>query len=463
MTIGGGLSPESGVQPSVLRAIGLTTIVTSLGYGVTLLQQVLYARTLGVNVETDALGASLAWVIGTTGFVGTTLASIFLPQFVRESRRDPVGALELRRRTTSIAIALGGFLMLVTALAAPTIGAILTPGAQNETQPTLARLLTLGAPLEVIWPLIWLAVSTVNARERYVLAAASALLPPIPVIVLLFAGAPTVDGVMLAYTLGALLQLAMLWGLEAESRPKVGPPGKTDIGRGLIPVGAAFALLALVPLEVRGIASLHGEGAVAIADYASRLVLAGQQVLLSGLLAVTFTRWSRDASAQRASPLDSMERTLTLVGLAGVLVAILLPVVSVDLTRLVFAGGRFTSSDAVDVGTFIGWMAPGVAGHMVLMLATRGLLADRRLAPLLVAAASAALVVPIIGLVAQDVWGLYGAAAGYSAGYVIAAAVAATAIWRRRTSPDSPADSGSDYASAVPRSYSLSVWDLESA
>ena len=107
MTIGGGLSPESGVQPSVLRAIGLTTIVTSLGYGVTLLQQVLYARTLGVNVETDALGASLAWVIGTTGFVGTTLASIFLPQFVRESRRDPVGALELRRRRAVEDVAVG--------------------------------------------------------------------------------------------------------------------------------------------------------------------------------------------------------------------------------------------------------------------------------------------------------------------------------------------------------------------
>jgi peptidoglycan biosynthesis protein MviN/MurJ (putative lipid II flippase) len=199
--------------------------------------------------------------------------------------------------------------------------------------------------------------------------------------------------------------------------------------RDLLPVGLAFALVSLVPLEVRGLASLHGTGAVAVADYASRLVLAGQQVLLSGLLAVTFTRWSRGAASdQSVAAIDSVRRTLMWVAAAGVATLVVLPLLAVDLTRLVFAGGRFTEADASAVGSFIAWMAPGIAGHMMLMVALRALFAEGRVRPVVVAAASAAVLVAVVGMVGDSLWGLNGVAAGYSAGYVAAGLLGYAAV-----------------------------------
>jgi putative peptidoglycan lipid II flippase len=460
---GGGKAPEYNDKRTVVRAIGFTTVVTAIGYGITLLQQILYARTLGVNADTDALGATLAWAIGTTGFVGTSLASVFVPGYVRESRQDPVRALRARRRATFITICVGGTLMLTTAFAAPFLASVLAPGVGADQQAKLVTLLRIAAPLEIIWPIFWLAVSVVNARERYVLAAASTVIPPIPVILLLLAGRPTVESVIVAYIVGAMLQVLTLWGVDRDSRPALGISGSNQLGRHMVPVAAAFGFLSLIPLEVRGLASLQGTGAVAVADYASRLVLAGQQVMLSGLLAVTFTRWSKGRLTETRSRLDSMERTVLVVATIGVVVAFALPLVSVELTRIVFAGGRFTYADAADVGTFIGWMAPGIGAHMVLMGALRGLLARGRTRPVVIAGASAAIATLATGWLAQRWLGVHGVAVGYSAGYLVAAAVLLVAVWGRRPMALFAQNGEPETPPQLPREPSLIVPGMESA
>ena len=435
MTSGTAPLPEAKGQGSLARAIGLTTLITAVGYAVTLVQQILYARSLGVSADADALGAALAWAVGTTGLVGTTLATVFLPRYVRAMQAGE--ARHLRSGASLVAVLVGSGLAGVTFAAAPVLAAALAPGGADETRGTLANLLRMAAPLELIWPLIWLAVGTANARERYALAAGSALLPPVPVIALLLTNSATVDVIALGYVAGTVLQLGALWAFERESRPlfEVGP-GQAfgSMARDLLPVGLAFALLSLVPLEVRGLASLHGIGAVAVADYASRLVLAGQQVVLSGLLAVTFTRWSaRAASGRATAAIESASRTLAWVAVAGVAMVAIIPLVAGDLTRLAFAGGHFTEADASTVGSFISWMAPGVAGHMMLMVALRALFAERRLLPVVVAAASAAALVVVVGTVGDSLWGLNGVAAGYSAGYLAAGFIGYTAVRRAGT------------------------------
>jgi putative peptidoglycan lipid II flippase len=430
VTSGAAPLSEANGQGSVATAIGLTTLITAAGYAVTLVQQALYARALGVNADTDALGAALAWAVGTTGLVGTTLATVFLPRYVRA--RQTTDAVHLRSSATWIALAVGGGLALLTFVGAPILAGVLTPGGAGATKEALASLLRLTTPLELTWPLVWLAVSAANARERYALAAASALLPPLPVIAILLAGSATVDVVALGYVSGTVLQLVATWALEPESRPVLGviPRKKlASITRDLLPVGLAYALLSLVPLEVRGLASLHGTGAVAVADYASRLVLAGQQVLLSGLLAVTFTRWSAGPAPEKSvSAVDSVNRTLLWVALVGAAAVIVVPLVAVDLTRLVFTGGRFSQADASAVGLFIAWMAPGVAGHMMLMVALRALFAEGRIRPVMVAGATAVVVVGVVGTVGDSLWGLNGVAAGYSAGYLAAGLLGYVAV-----------------------------------
>lgn len=415
---------------SVASAIGLTTLITAAGYAVTLFQQALYARELGVNADTDALGAALAWAVGTTGLVGTTLATVFLPRYVRAGSTGD--AASLRSTATWIALGVGGGLGVLTFAAAPLLAGALAPGGGDDTRETLAKLLRLAAPLELTWPLVWLAVSAANARERYALAAATALLPPLPVMALLLTGSATVDVIALGYVAGTGLQLVAIWAFERESRPalRVRPRHAfRSMARDLVPVGVAFGLLSLIPLEVRGLASLHGIGALAVADYASRLVLAGQQVLLSGLLAVTFTRWSgRSASDEATAASESVGRTLLWVAAAGASIALILPLFAVDLTRILLAGGSFTQADASAVGLFIGLMAPGVAGHMMLMVALRALFAEDRVRPVIAAAATAAVVVVAVGTVGDSLWGLNGVAAGYSAGYLAAGLIGYAAV-----------------------------------
>ncbi len=431
MTTERGTLLATGSGSSAAKAVGLTTVITALVYAVTLLQQVLYARALGVSADTDALGAALAWAVGTTGLVGTTLATVYLPRFVRAAHAGPE-AIALRTQATTIALVVAAALLAVTVLGAPLVATLLAPGGDAVRRETLAGLLRISAPLEVTWPLVWLALGAANARERYVLAAATAMLAPLPVIAILLTGSPNVQLVAIAYVGGTILQLAALWGLVPASRPVLARSASPSqiAARDLLSVGIVFALLSLIPFEVRGLASLHGVGAIAIADYASRLVLAGQQVLLSGLLAVTFTRWSRSPDAPSAAAIDSVQRTLVLVGFVGVATILVLPVVAVDLTRIVLGGGRFGSADADAVGTFVAWMAPGIAGHMLLMVAVRALFAADRIGPLIAAATAAVSITLVVGVLAQVVWGLTGVAAGYSAGYLAAAAVA---VWAART------------------------------
>lgn len=419
---------------SVAKAIGLTTAATAIGYAITLLQQVLYARSLGVSADSDALGAALTWAVGTTGPVGTTLAMVFLPRYVRATKASGETAA-IRSRATAIALVVGFLMLVVTLVGAPWLAGILVPGGDDARRETLVGLLRIAAPLEVTWPLIYVAISGANARERYLLAAGSFILPPLPVIGLLLIGAASVQLVALAYVGGTVLQLAALWVIEPESRPHLGAPSAglaIRLRQDILPVGLAFGVLSLLPLEVRGLASGHGVGAIAISDYASRLVVAGQQVLLSGLLAVTFTRWSRRVEGEPGAGIDSVERTLLLVGAAGVVIAALLPLVSVSVIRVIFGGGSFHEGDAEAVGTFVVWMGPGIAGQMVLTVALRALLATDRHAPLLVACAAAVVVALVVGAAGQSIWGLNGVAAGYSAGYLVAAAIAVWAIRNER-------------------------------
>lgn len=432
MTTNGRTADGSPASRSALRAIGLTTAATVLGYAVTLLQQAIYARSLGVSAETDSLGAALAWAVGTTGPVGTTLATVFLPRYVRAANL-PDERKRLRVRATTVALGVGIAMALATNIGAPWLAAVLIPGGETTHRETLADLLRIAAPLEITWPLVWVTVSTANARERYVLAAASMVLPPLPVIGVLLTGTTTVEAVAVAYVAGTILQLLALWTIEPDSRPLIRAVGKPEgsFARDLVPVGAAMGLLSLISLEVRSLASLHVTGDVAIADYASRLVIAGQQILLSGLLAVTFTRWSSGSDPGRpVTAIDSARRTLGWVAIAGVILIAALPLLAVPLTQLAFVGGRFTESDASVVGTFIGWMGPGVAGHMLLMVALRALFAEGRVRPVILAAVAACTTVLVVGLVGQAPWGLNGVAVAYSAAYLAAGTIACVAVLR---------------------------------
>src|SRR5262249_10259413 len=141
-------------------------------------------------------------------------------RFVRAAH-DVDAEASLRAQATTVALVVGSGVLFVTFVGAQGLATVLAPGGDDARRDTLTWLLRIASPLEITWPLVWLAVSAVNARERYVLAAASAILPPIPVIALFASGSATVQLVVAAYVVGTVLQVAVLWWLEPHSRPLV--------------------------------------------------------------------------------------------------------------------------------------------------------------------------------------------------------------------------------------------------
>ncbi len=427
---------------SATRSVALATVATFVGYAVTLLQQVLFARALGVDAQTDALAAALAWGVGTSGPVGAALASVALPAYVQAwASGDEQRARASIQASAGVGLAAALLLAVVTFLAADPLSSALAPGLVGGDRERLAGLLRLTAPLEFLWILVWLTVARANARERYVLAAASFAIPPVPVI-LTFVLSPnaTVEEVALAYIFGAALQVALVAasvGSLGDLRPSLRSATARRLIRRLIPVGLAFGLMSIAGLVLRGVASLQGPGAVATADYASRLVIAGEQIILSGLLAVVFTRWSHEAGAVGSAATVAVAEAGGAWSVQGAVlrmlgpvigVAFLLPIVAPPLVAILFQGGRFDAEDAGAVARFLGWMSAGVAAHMLVLLAVRALLAAGRFIILSVVGAVAVVTMWGVGLVAGSSMGLDGVALAYAVGWIAAAAVSLLAL-----------------------------------
>lgn len=419
---GEGAEGAYGPRPSVARSIGLTTVATGLVYATTLLQQALYGRALGVNADTDVLATGLAWGVATTGLVGTTLTSVLLPAFVRAIHAGETHRQSVLRNGWALALAVAAMLMVATFVGAGVLADALGPGLPPGDREHLADVLRLTSPLQLIWIASWMGVSIANASERYVLAAASAILPPLPVVAMFALSRPRVDDVALAYVVGAALQLVVL-GI-AGRRAFAGVAGAPDLRalrplvRRLAMVGAAFAMMGAIPIVVRAIASQGRAGDVAVADYASRLALAGEQLVLSGLLAVIFTRWSTKH--------PDLPVATTIARVLGVVVAVgvALPILAQDLIAILLGGGRFTGEDVDTVATFLSWMAPGVASHMLLMVVARALLAQARLAAFGAASAVALIVFGVVAVAGHSAWGLQGVAVAYSLGWLSGVSVA---------------------------------------
>lgn len=432
-------APPEIPRSSATRAVALATVATMVAYLFTLLQQVLFARSLGVNTRTDALAVALAWVVGTSGPLGVTLASVLLPKYVQAwIGHDRSRARSLLQSASAIGLGLAAVLALATLLGAGPLATALAPGLEGADHDRLAGLLRLTAPLQILWTMVWLLTARANARARYVVTAASFALPTIPVIAVLgFVPNVTVEQVVVAYVVGAAFQVlavaALNRGSLTELLPRLGNAPTREIVRALLPVGAAFLLMSSTGLAIRGLASLHGAGAIATSDYANRLEIAGEQVLLSGFLAVIFTRWSgrHDLRETPAETSDSIVTALLTMAGPAVAVGFAVPILGPAVVALLFEGGRFEAENTEAVAGFLGWMGPGIAARIVILLAVRALLAGAHYKALPMVGLVALVATLGTGLALGSMVGLVGVALGFSAGW-IGAMVAALAALRVR-------------------------------
>jgi peptidoglycan biosynthesis protein MviN/MurJ (putative lipid II flippase) len=421
--------PAAGEPPgrrtSMARATTTATIATFAAYGVTLLQQVLYARALGVGADTDALAAALAWAVATSGLIGVTLQSVVLPRYAAALHREPTSARVVLQSGSAIGLGAGLGIAVITFAAAPALANLLLPRSDVTVVRQLEVLLRLTAVLHVSWVAVWLATTIANARERYVLAALSPVAAAAPIIgVLVLAANPSVEEVAVAFAVGTILQVMVVGVLVGGRFVDAMPiPGRYATRRLLRPMGgiaSAFLLMNGAGLMLRALASAQATGDVAVVDYAFRVSLAAEQLVLAGLLAVALTRWSQMGEGAETSA--SIGRVLPLVVDAAVLVAVLLMVVGTDAVGVLFGSVKFDASAVSAVGAVLAWMGPGIAAHMVLLVVMRAILATARTLVMVAIGVTVLLSATIVGVAAMPA-GLNSVGLAYSCAWLCACVV----------------------------------------
>ena len=324
------------------RAAVLATAMTVVSYSATLVQYVVYARTLGVGVETDALAIAIAWATVVAGLITTTLTGVALPRFVRNRAADPRLARSDFRSAVFLAAATALLFAMLTVVGGNALAGALSPA--SDAQAYLAQLIVATAPLILAWTIMGILLAVANATEHYGQAAASGVAPSAVVIAaLVLSPNPTADIALNAYFVGALLQIVWLGVVARHDLAVLIPmPDRSqveDLARRSVPMVLMLLLFNGAILVARAIATNGSSGDVAVFDYAARLVLAGQQVLLAGVLAVALTKWSQMAGSN--SPTNpQIGRTLAVaLGLAipaAALVALLAP----ELVNALLTGGQ---------------------------------------------------------------------------------------------------------------------------
>jgi len=433
-------SPDLELKPlsarrTVGRAVVTATAATVVAYAFTLLQQVLLAHALGLSSAADTLALALVWAVSTTGPIGTTLGSILVPSYV--AAREDSSEEDVRRLlsgTAVVAVVIGIALAVVTLVAAPFLAGLLGPGLDAAGSERLVRLLRLTAPLDVLWIAVWVVVMHANARHRYVIAGASFAVPSLPVIAgLLTIPAISVETIAVLYDIGAIAQVLLVVGIDREATRQILSRPDFSIVRALIPnllvLGAAIALMGAQGVVIRALASLEGQGGVATADYASRLEVAGEQVLLSGLLAVVLTEWSYTALSSGDAPFGP--RVGGVIARASglfVIVGAAVPALAPPVVGLLLYGGRFSEANGVAVGSFLTFMSAGISGRLIVLLTARAYIARRRYWRLVGVGFVAIGGTAVVGLATLAAFGINAVAIAYSAGWIAAAAVSVAGL-----------------------------------
>jgi putative peptidoglycan lipid II flippase len=404
--------------------------VTLGTYGVTLLQQVVYGRVLGVNPETDALAASLAWATGIAGLVGTTFVSVMVPAYLQSLKENAAHARRLYRTATAISLSVGLAAALVTFVFSSQLAGLLLPGSDSQTIRILERLLPVSAPLIPLWIGVAATIGLANSHGRYSTVAASAIVPSLLVIAaLLSPSQASGELTLVGYVAGAVIQLAVVLAIVrrwlGDLLPSPSWPDIRPLIARMIPIASAFVVLAMAALAARAIGSLGGPGDAAVVDYANRLVSAAETALLSAVLAVMLTAWSLEFSADRRFGDGDSSVDAALRSSIGLLVpgAVALAIMAPDLVAVLFRGGRFTDSNTQTVANFLRWMAPGVAVHAFLMLALRAQLAQGAMWSVTGMAVVHLVVFVAVGLATHQLLGVAAVGLAYTVGWVCAASV----------------------------------------
>jgi putative peptidoglycan lipid II flippase len=339
-------------------AVSVVTIavVAVLVKLVAMLREVLVARAFGVSDEVDAFVTAFVPIALAVNLVGSFTAAL-IPTYVRVLARD--GETEANALIRGVTAPIAAILLATTAVLAfigPTVLTFIAPGFPAWKHVLALRLYYEMLPVIALSALCALWGAVLNARHRFVLAAAAPVLVTVAVVIAIVAteAHANVEAIAIGTTLGTVLQAGLLAMAVARqgvpvlpSRWRLTPNVREVLGQ-WGPLVAAALLLSSNAIVDQVMASMLPAGSVSALSYGNRIA---SQLTSLVALAVGTAVLPAFAALVAAERWDEIRRALRLYGAAILAVTVPLTIVlawrSHDLVSLLYRRGAFSAEDTV--------------------------------------------------------------------------------------------------------------------
>ncbi len=376
---------QQAIRSRSSRAIMLLSVLSGMGLLLAVAREAVTAYYFGASAELDAFLVALSapQMIGTA--FAAALVSTVLPEYVHLRRSQRVkAARHMARRWTKLSLMLTGGGAILLAGWAPLVVTGLAPGFVSG-QTVLARaLLAVLAGTIVFQGLSGVSKSVLNANRCFGRPA----LQGAAISALVVISCPLLAGPfgVWALVVGTVVAVAFAFALQATHQEfRAVMSCRTGEYRGRLSLGPFGVVLAataagsmMAPVD-RWFASRLAPGVISQLNYATRLVAAPSQLLITPLVTVLLPVLSECFAGRDSSRL----RRASFAGAAYCL-AVCVPAVVVltwfgsDIVRAVLGRGHFDAAAAAATGHFLRILAPAVLLNSLTWGLMQFLLAARR-------------------------------------------------------------------------------------
>lgn len=338
---------------AVATTVGLLNAIV---LAVSVLRDMIFAYRFGTGEIIDAFLMGLLVPTMTIQLIGASLSTAIVPEMVRlkaEAHRENIDEFS----STTVGIGLGLLLLSVIALLLlrQPFMAILTAGFDNE-RTRLTSFFFLGlSPCIVLQGWSTILGGLLNATHRFAAVALAPVLRPLVICITLAFdwGAITAEALLAAYLIGAFAEAIWVTAVAVRAKISVRPrwSGLSESLRkvlresGMALVGTGILSVAI--LADQYFASLAGPGGVAAYGYGGKVtsLLIGVGALPLGVAVLPhFASQVREGDWKQLR--DTLVHWGLIVSAVSIPLVFLLCFFSLDIVRLIFQRGAFSSHDA---------------------------------------------------------------------------------------------------------------------
>lgn len=372
---------------------------------------------------------------------GGAVASAFIPVFnTYLARDDRSGAWRLVSAFANLGMLVLGVGAALLAIAAPLVVGVLVPGWSAEEQARTVNLIQIMAVSPAIFAVSTLATSTLNAENRFALAAAA----PLAYNLAIAAGAVLLrpwgaEGLALSAVVGALLHLLVqvpgliVIGLRYRLTLGLRLSGTREVLQLMGPRVIGLGITQLNLLVAIALASFLAQGSIAYLGYAWLVITVPLGVAAMGMSTAVFPELARQvATGDLAEARRAFHFGLGLVLGVALLAAVALIVLAQPVVALLLERGEFGRAATMGTAFAVALYAIGLPGHATTEMVSRAFYAIRdTVTPVRIAALGAAVNISLSLVLMRTELSYGGIAIGNAVGALIEAAVLGVFLHRR--------------------------------